>query len=330
MTLLKKTWPGHDEIIDRLTQSSGVTHRNLILPLERYPELKGFEERNKIYTMSILDLAENCVKKLQERTGFNWSDLGLIVSTSITGIAVPSIDARLMNRLPIPHHIARLPLFGLGCLGGVAAINRAKDLLEAYPQKLALVLAAEACTLTFQFQDLSMANMVACSLFGDGAGAVLLAGKDHPLARAGKLEILDTGSFFYPNTEEVMGWEMWDSGFKVVLSGSVPSMVEKFVGHDIETFLSLHKLSTENINNIISHPGGPKVLVALSKVLKKEESYLMHSWQSLAQQGNMSSVSVFNVLERSLNEKSLRSGYGLGLAMGPAFNTELTLYQVTP
>lgn len=328
MSLLSKVWPEHAEVTERLTRTSGVSHRNLILPLERYESLGGFEERNGIYIENMVKLLHKSVLKLQEQIGFDWKDIALITSTSITGVAVPSLDARLMNLLPIPTNVIRTPLFGIGCLGGIASLNRAKDLLKAYPNKLALVLASEACSLTFQFNDVSMANIVACSLFGDGAAAVLLAGRDHALSQKGKIGIVDSMSAFYPNTERIMGWDMVDTGFKVVLSGNVPELVKNNVHSDVTQFLKANQMKLSDINNLISHPGGPKVLKALASVLEKDEELLSHSWKSLSEQGNMSSVSVLNVLQRSLEEGTLKKGYALGLAMGPAFNSELTLMKV--
>lgn len=328
MGLLKTMWPQHSEVVERLTTTSGVETRNLVRPLESYKELGGFEERNKVYIDSMVNTLEKAIRGLQEETGFDWKDVAIITSTSITGVAVPSLDARLMNKLPLNTDIVRLPLFGLGCLGGIASLNRTKDILKAYPDRLALVLASEACSLTFQFEDISMANMVACSLFGDGSAAVLLAGEDHPLSQKGRIQILDSMNSFYPDTERIMGWDMVNTGFKVVLSGNVPEIVQKYVGKDAEKFLARNHKTIDDINNLVSHPGGPKVLKALATILNKKESMLLQSWKSLSEQGNMSSVSVLNVLERNLKEGTLKKGYALGLAMGPAFNSELSLLKV--
>lgn len=328
MQLLMQTWPNHTEAVNRLSKNSGVQYRNFVLPLERYRNLGGLAERNEVYIDQMLKILERAMRELQEETGFDWKDLAVFTSTSITGIAVPSLEARLMNKFPVPSKVKRMPLFGLGCLGGIGALNRTSDLLKTSPTKLALVVAAEACSLTFQFNDKSMANMVSCSLFGDGAAAVLLAGEDHPLSRRSTLKIVDTMASFYPQTERVMGWDVVDSGFQVILSGSVPEIVRKQVGPDVADFLSLNDLSAKSINNLISHPGGPKVLKALAEALEKDEALLEQSWRSLSEQGNMSSVSVLNVLERSLREKTLRRGHALGIAMGPAFNSELTLFKV--
>lgn len=328
MSMIQTIWPLHRPVLERLKTTSQVKHRNFLLPLERYKNLTGFESRNGIFIEQNVNLLEKAIRGLQEETHFNWKDIGIITSTTITGVAVPSLDARLMNRLPLPTNVIRNPLFGLGCLGGVAALNRTSDLLKAHPQKLALVLASEACSLTFQFQDVNMANMVACSLFGDGTAAVLLAGDDHPLAKKASLEIVDSVNSFYPDTERIMGWDMIDTGFKIVLSGNVPEIVRKYVRDDYQSFIQRNELNSSDINNLISHPGGPKVLMALAEALEKDEELLKESWESLSENGNMSSVSVLNVMERSLKSKSLKKGYALALAMGPAFNSEMSLIRV--
>lgn len=314
-------------MLDRLEKTSGVLNRNFALPLSSYQELGGFEKRNKVYIQEMLSTLERAVVGLQEKVGFAWKDIGVVVSNTITGVAVPSLDARLMNRLPIPRGVQRTPIFGLGCMGGVSSLNRANALLEAEPDKLALVLAAEACTLTFQLDDATMANLVATCLFGDGAAAVLLAGNKHPLAKDAPIKMLGGASSFYPETERVMGWDMVDSGFKIVLSGNVPDIVRQFVKGDVNNFLTKHHLSLKDIHSIVSHPGGPKVLTALSEELGKEEKFFSHSWESLRDQGNLSSVSVLNVLERHLDQKTLAPGHILALAMGPAFNSELSLWE---
>lgn len=315
-------------MLERLEKTSGVDKRNFALPLDAYATLGGFGQRNGFYLESTLGSLETAVRALQEKTQFRWEDLAVLVSNTITGVAVPSLDARLMNRFPIPRNVQRTPILGLGCMGGVSSLNRASALLAAYPKRLALVVAAEACSLTFQLNDPTMANLVATCLFGDGAAAVLLAGDEHPLAATAKLEWVGGAASFYPGTERVMGWDMVDTGFKIVLSGNVPEIVREFVGRDVHGFLAEHALQLSDINNIVSHPGGPKVLTALAEVLEKDPSLLCHSWESLREQGNLSSVSVLNVLERHLDQRTLVPGHALALAMGPAFNSELALLKV--
>jgi len=328
VALLQKVWPAQEAVLARLEKTSGVEHRNFSIPLDAYATLGGFEQRNKFYLEAMLSALEKAVIGLQEKTNFPWQDIAVMVSNTITGVAVPSLDARLMNRLPIPRDVLRTPILGLGCMGGVASLNRAAALLRAFPNKLALVMAAEACSLTFQLNDPTMANLVAASLFGDGAAAVLLAGPEHPLAKNAPLEILGGAATFYPDSERVMGWDMVDTGFKIVLSGNVPDIVREHVGDDTRSFLKRHGLTFPQINGLVSHPGGPKVLTALSEVLEKDEKKFSHSWESLREQGNMSSVSALNVLERTIDAGSLEPGYALALAMGPAFNSEITLFKV--
>jgi alkylresorcinol/alkylpyrone synthase len=323
INLMIQIWPDKHEVLQKFLKSSGVETRHFIQPLENYPKIKGFGDRNRIYLSEIKQLQKTALEKLQKTIGFVWNDVGVIISTSITGLSVPSIEARLMNEFAIPHDTIRMPIFGLGCLGGVATLNRAHDMLKAYPKKLAIVLASEACSMTFQMDDNSMANMVATSLFADGVAAVCIAGDEHPLAKERGLRILDTQSNFYPNSQDVMGWEMVDTGFKIVLSGNVPEIVNKYVGEDVKTLLSRHKFHMNDIQHIISHPGGPKVLTAIGQAVEKTDAALKHSWESLKQNGNLSSVSVLNVLERSLAAGI--AGHGLMMAMGPAFCSEFNL-----
>jgi alkylresorcinol/alkylpyrone synthase len=330
MDFIKSVWPSHSEVIERLKSTSGVNSKNLLLPLEQYKDLGTFEKRNKIYIEKSTFELKKTILSLQEKYPFDWNDLQIVTSTTVTGIAVPTLDARLMNQLPIPKNVIRLPLFGLGCLGGIAGLNRTVDLLKAYPKKLALLLATEACSLTFQFQDVSMANMVATSLFGDGSAAVLLAGDEHPLANKAHLKIKSYGNEFYPDSEKIMGWDILDTGFKVVLSGDVANIVKKYVGDNVRNFLSSQDVHIDGVKNIISHPGGPKVLMALSESLGKSKEDFKHSWESLSEQGNMSSVSVLDVLKRHLEKKTLKKGYALGIAMGPGFNSEMNLWEIYP
>jgi len=327
MDFIKTVWPGHEEVLERLKQNAGVEKKNLILPLEEYKNLGHFEKRNSIALDKMLKTIKEALLNLQEKNLFDWSDVQIITSTTVTALAVPSLEARLMNQVPLPHNLLRLPLFGLGCLGGVASLNRTSDLLKAYPNKLAIVIASEACSLTFQFQDISMSNMVATSLFGDGSAVVLLAGEKHPLHKKSNLKIRSCMNQFYPDTERIMGWDILETGFKVVLSGDVAKIVHQHVGDNVETFLHQNHLKLSDIKNIISHPGGPKVLLALEETLKKDRSFFQHSWNSLREQGNMSSVSVLDVLKRHLKEKTLKKGPTLALAMGPGFNSELSLME---
>jgi len=321
MGYLKQFWPDHEKVVDRFTDSAGVGSRNLVLPLKEYGSLAGIRSRQDAYNKQLTELQTINLKIIQNKIGFDWEDIGVLVSTTITGMMAPSLEALMMNRFPMARDLVRTPIFGLGCLGGVAAINRAHEFLKSRPDKLALVLAHEACSLTFQFNDGSMANMVGSSLFGDGVAAVIIAGENHRLYKNSGLVINETRASFYPDTERIMGWDVVDTGFQIVLSGSVPDIVTKYVAQDLKNV----NYNPEKFSFVVSHPGGPKVLLALAEVTGKTKDDFRFSWESLFENGNMSSVSVLNVLEKTLFEGKKSGEQGLMMAMGPAFNSEMTL-----
>lgn len=322
--ILAEIWPDKKQVIEKFSKSSGVDFRNTLLPLEEYKNIKGLKKRNDLYLENGVSLLRQAITDLHLKIGFDFKDIGLIISTTITGLSVPSLEAKLMNVFDFNPNLIRIPIFGVGCLGGVYNLNRAFDYLRLNPDKLALAIAYEACTLTFQFDDISMPNLVATSLFGDGAGVVLLSGKDHPMSKKAKLEIIKTHSSFYKDTQKVMGWDIVDDGFQIVLSGNVPQMVTDHVSKDLNILLRDSNLTLDDIEFIISHPGGPKVLSAIVDVFKKGDNFLKNSFDSLKNHGNMSSVSVLNVLETTLAENRFKN-HGIMLALGPAFCSELTL-----
>jgi alkylresorcinol/alkylpyrone synthase len=330
-SVLKKYWKdGHSNIgrLERIHENTQVEGRHLALPLEVYDDLSTFSQSNQAWIKHALNLGEETLKKLMDKAGIAPTELSLLAFTTITGIAVPSIDARLMNRIPFSSHMKRMPIFGLGCLGGAAGIARVSDYLRGHPHQAAVLLSIELCSLTLQRQDLSIENIVASGLFGDGAAAVLLAGKDHPSAKNGKPQVIDTASIFFPDTEHVMGWDVRDSGLKVVLSSDVSDIAGRELRPAVEKFLSAHRLSIPDIAYWISHPGGPKVMEAIEDSLNLAPSALQFSRESLRKVGNISSASVLLVLEETLSRCSPRQGeYGLMLAMGPAFSAELVLIQ---
>jgi alkylresorcinol/alkylpyrone synthase len=204
-------------------------------------------------------------------------------------------------------------------------VARAHDYLLAHKNQAVLLLATELCSLTFQLNDSSVANLIGTGLFSDGAAAVVLVGDDHPLAKTGKLKVKDTMSVFYPNTERTMGWDITGEGFKLVLSGDVPAIVQEHVPAGVREFLDHNHLNLNEVDEIIAHPGGPKVLEALAFALDRDGSWFDHSWLSLAENGNMSSVSVLDILSRTLETPADNKKHGLLMAMGPAFCSEMVL-----
>lgn len=292
-----------------------VGGRHLALPLERYAGLT-FDAANDAYIEVATDVGERAVRDALNKAGLEARDVDHIFFVSVTGIATPSIDARLVNRMGFRTDVKRTPIFGLGCVAGAAGVARAADYVKAYPNHIALLVSVELCSLTLQREDFSMANLIASGLFGDGGAAVVIAGADTQLSGP---RVIETRSIFYPNTEDVMGWTISSSGFRIVLSAEVPGMT-RGLRPDVERFLAGRPVS-----RYICHSGGPKVLQGVEEALDLDRSALALSWKSLAEVGNLSSASVLMVLKDT--PPAAAGDYGLMIAMGPGFCSELVLLQ---
>ncbi|MCP4915018.1 MAG: type III polyketide synthase [Oligoflexia bacterium] len=323
--LMSSIWPDKKKRIDQFHNNVCVEKRHLALNLEEYKTLGHFGDRSLQWKEHTTNLLEEAISNLIAEHNLDPQIFDAIAFTSITGISIPSVDALLMNKFEFKRNIKRMPYFGLGCLGGVAGINRVHDYLKGHPEQCVLFIASELCSLTFQFDDKSVANLVSTGLFADGASAVLMCGKDHPFAKKAKLEIVDNISNFYPNTERTMGWDLTENGFKIVLSGDVAEIIKKNIPEDISYFLDKNMLKNSEVDHIISHPGGPKVLEALSEASGYSKEKFKHSWESLKDLGNMSSVSVLDIFRRTIEASVKKDETCLALAMGPAFNSEATL-----
>ncbi len=304
-----------------------VSGRHLAVPLETYKELTSFARRNEVWARVAVDLGEEAVRAALRQAGLAPRDLDHILFVTTTGIATPSIDAHLANRLGLRADVRRTPIFGLGCAGGAAGISRAADYLRAFPEQVALLLSVELCSLTLQRDDFSIPNIISSGLFGDGAAAVVLAGSERGVPAGGTApRVTATGSVFYPETERVMGWDIVETGFKVVLSAKVPDVVRGHVRRDVDAFLAAHGLERARIRHWIAHTGGPKVLEAFEEALELPAGALDRSWSSLREIGNLSSASVLFVLADLLESGEARRGdCGLLMAMGPGFCSELVL-----
>ena len=311
------------DILERLHAATQVDGRYLALPVEAYP-LRNWGEANNFWIQTALELGERAICCAVERAGIAPEAIGAFFFVSITGISSPSIEARLMNRLPLSRRMKRIPIFGLGCVAGAAGIARAADYVKAFPEEAALLLSVELCSLTVQPDDFSVANLISTGLFGDGAAAVIISG-DAVDAAPGP-QIIATRSVFYPDTERVMGWDISEKGFQIVLSREVPEVVLQHFGHDVDAFLADHELSRQDITSWVLHTGGPKVLEATEAALGLPDRTLAVSWQCLRRTGNLSSASVLFVLEEVLRHGRPPAGtWGLLAAMGPAFCSELVL-----
>ena len=309
--------------LERLHARVGVDSRYLALPIEEYEDLNTWGRANDCWIAAAQELGQQAICRALARAGLSAADLGAFFFVSVTGISSPSIDARLINRMHLPRNIKRVPIFGLGCAAGAAGLARAADYVLAYPKQVAVVLAVEICSLTLQRDDLTVANLISTGLFGDGAAAVLVAGSEVP---SNGPEILATRSVFYPDTERVMGWDISEKGFRIVLSPEVSEVVKKHLGHDVDAFLGDEGLTRADIGSWVLHTGGPKVLDATAAALELPESALDASWHCLRKMGNLSSASVLAVLEEvMLNRRPAPGAYGLLAAMGPGFCSELVL-----
>ncbi|MEV7422538.1 MULTISPECIES: type III polyketide synthase [unclassified Streptomyces] len=316
-------------VLDRLHGSARVTTRHTALPLDRYAGLKDFGAVNDAFIAAALPLGAEAVTGALDAAGLSPRDIDFLMFTSVTGIAAPSVDARLVGRLGLRPDVRRVPVFGLGCVAGAAGIARLHDYLLGRPDDVAVLLSVELCSLTFQRDDLSPANLVATALFGDGAAAVVACGARRRAPADGTYAgpvVVDTRSHLYPDTEQVMGWDITGSGFRIVLDASVPDLVRKNLGADVDGLLADHGLTRGDITAWVCHPGGPKVLEAVEEVLDLPAGALDVTWRSLAAVGNLSSSSVLHVLRDTLAERRPPPGSaGLLLAMGPGFCSELVL-----
>jgi alkylresorcinol/alkylpyrone synthase len=310
-------------LLARMMCRAGVEQRHFVLPLDRYLPMDTWGKANNEWIRAAEELAEQALLGAVERAGLGLDDIGAIFFVSVTGIASPSIEARLMNRVKLPLHVKRIPIFGLGCVAGAAGIARAADYVRAFPAQAAALISVELCSLTWQRDDLSVANLISSALFGDGAAAVVVSGAD---LRRGGPQVVGTRSSFYPNTEDVMGWDISEKGFRIVLSAAVPEMVYQHLAADVAHFLESHGLAKSDIHSWIMHTGGPKVLAATAEVLGLPPGALDLSWEVLREVGNLSSASVLVVLERTMRERRPPQGsYSILAAMGPGFCAELVL-----
>jgi len=320
--------------MDRLHANCGVDYRHIMFPLETLGSLSGFGSTNDLWIKGAMELGQRSICDALRQAGLAPADISAIFFTSVTGIACPSIDARLVNLMGFPKNIKRTPIFGLGCVAGAAGISRAVDYLRAFPDQYAILLSVELCSLTWQENDFSMANIVASGLFGDGSAAVVLAGDETPHGRRPTSverpcpRVVATRSTFYPDTEHLMGWNIDHSGFNIVLSADVPELVRSELRNTVEDFLEEVDLSIHNICSFIFHSGGPKVLQAMESALNLPKHALAASYNSLRQRGNLSSASVLTVMQDFLRNQPGSPGcYSMMGAMGPAFCSELLLLQ---
>ncbi len=321
----RAAWAGHffnPARLEQIHKNVLVGGRNLALQMEDYLSLAGFGAANDAFIRVGTEVGGQAVAAALREAGLAPKDVDAIWFVSVTGMAAPSIDARLVNRLGLRPDVKRTPIFGLGCVAGAAGVARVADYLAGHPDDIAVLLSVELCSLTLQREDLSIPNLIATGLFGDGAACVVMAGKNRPLPGP---QVLTSRSVFYPDTEELMGWRIGEKGFQIVLSSDVPQVVHRYLRSDMDRFLADAGLGYEDIGLWIAHPGGPKVLEAMEAAFPFKPGALDLTWKSLREVGNLSSASVLMVLRDTLATRPPPGTYGVLLAMGPGFCSELVL-----
>jgi len=301
-------------------ENTRITQRSISQPLEWFAKEHNFEDSNEIYRKTALDLAEKAARKAMERGNLRPEDIEMVVFVSTTGISTPSLDAALIQRLGLPSSTARLPVWGLGCAGGVSGLATAARLQGSLKKNL-LFVAVELCSLTFQKNDLSKSNLIATSLFADGAAAVIIGHDgDGP-------EILASHSTLFNDSDDIMGWDVVSGGLKVRFSRDIPALVRDSVPELLDRACAEWKIEKNALKQFVLHPGGAKVLAAYEQAMSISSEDLRHAYDCLSEHGNLSSASVLFVLDRHMTEEKSNGTLGLMAALGPGFSAELLLFR---
>lgn len=310
----------HFARLDQLYTNTGIETRYAVHPTDWYHQPRTWEERTASYQPNALELMEKVAVDAIAAAGLEVSDIDAVVTNTITGLAVPSLEARLMNKLKFRPTVERTPIFGLGCGGGVGGLARSVRMAQAVPGSNVLFITVDLCSLCLRVNDPSLAMFVSAGLFGDGAAAVVLrsgnGGGKGPAA--GKARVLATGDYFWSKTEHIMGWDIKNDGFGVVLSPELPTLMRERMGEALGTFLDAEGLTLDEFQGFLFHPGGRKVLETAEEILGVPRAKLEHSWAVLRDFGNMSSATAMFVLERGLRMGA--KGRQLLAAFGPGFS----------
>ncbi len=322
--LFHEAFPDIDRLLPVFSNAL-IRNRHFSAPREWFESDHSFSEKNQLYVEKALEVGQAAILSCLERAGISAEEIDHIFFVSTTGLATPSIDARLINLLKLRPNVRRTPIWGLGCAGGVAGLSRAYEYTRAFPRERALLLALELCGLTFQRNDLSKSNLVAVSLFADGAAAVLVSG-----AETGDRgpRIVSSRSTLWYDSLDVMGWDVNDQGLKVLFSRDIPAIVRSLVLPALMEFLGASGISFNQLRHFIAHPGGAKVIEAYEEALDLNKGQMDRARVILCRYGNMSSPTALFVLEQFMNDHAIGPGeYGLITALGPGFSSEMILIQ---
>ncbi|WP_102346509.1 type III polyketide synthase [Bacillus sp. Marseille-P3661] len=329
--LFKESFDDIERLL-KVFDNGQIKERYFSVPLEWFGRSHSFEEKNNMYIEKAIEFGINAITNCLTNLNFlskpiPYEEIDAIFFISSSGISTPSIEAKIMNKLPFNMHCKRIPIWGLGCAGGAAGISRAYEYCKAFPKSKVLVLSVELCSLTFQRNDHSKSNLVGTSIFADGVACTLICGDEANYEK--KLEclpkIVATQSTLMPNSEDVMGWEIKNDGFFVIFSKDIPCIIRTWLRSNVEEFLTQCNLSISDITQFVAHPGGKKVLVAYREALGFPVKLTELSEYVLEHYGNMSSATIFYVLMQFMEKRNKQNEYGLLTALGPGFSSELLL-----
>ncbi|MFZ3590927.1 type III polyketide synthase [Bacillus sp. DJP31] len=315
-------------------ENGEIQKRNFAKDINWFKDDHTFEEKNQAYIEHAVEFGVESVKQclsnkeyLEKKVRYDEIEAIFFISTS--GLSTPTIDAKIMNHLPFSPHTKRIPIWGLGCAGGASGLSRAFEYCLAYPSSKVLVVAVELCSLTFQKNDRSKSNLIGTSLFGDGVATLLVMGDNATIHRSKKHEyipsIIDTQSTLMPHSEDVMGWDIKNEGLYVIFSKDIPTIITDWLKPNVEKFLHKHQLSLQDVEHFIAHPGGKKVIEAYEKSLGFSKAKTEISRKVLQEHGNMSSATVYYVLDEFMKCDQQAGEFGLIAALGPGFSSELLL-----
>lgn len=298
-----------------LFTNAGVKERFLVRDVDEIMSNDSLGWRNQVFSQTSIEMGQELAESLLDRAGLQPRDIHKIITTSCTGFMIPSVDAYLINHFRMRQDIKRLPITELGCAAGAMALSQAHDYLRAYPDHNVLLLALEFPSLTFRNQDFRPANLVSAALFGDGGAGAILSN------RPGSCKIRETRTHFYYDTPEMMGFDLSERGFKIILDKKISGLIHKEFLAPVRAFLADQNLSLDDLRHYVFHPGGRRIMDNLLDILGLEESDISASREVLQQVGNLSSASVLWVLDRVLRQKP--EGLGIMAAFGPGFNAQL-------
>lgn len=304
-----------------------IKTRNMCKPLDYYTTLHSFEDQNAEYIRLSLEYSIKAIEECISSAQMNKDEITDLIFVSTTGLSTPSLDALIINKMRLNQDINIMAVFGLGCAGGVAGYSKANVLAIANSDAVVLFVAVELCSLTFLRNDFSKSNFIGSSLFADGIAACIITGDNHTVKTKNAFTFLATQSKLYYDSLDVMGWEFLNSGFKVLFSSDIPTIIAQNINNDVTSFLEKHNLKISDIRNFIFHPGGKKVLTAYEEALQVDGDFLKNTREVMNDNGNMSSTTVLYVLERFFSE-GFENGYGLMVLMGPGFSCEMVLLQM--